>query len=78
MKDVHVVTYTHKHGDDVSLYATAELAHDAMMSIVAEWRDEFDSEDTRTDQELLDDWSTFTGEREFLSCEPVTVITEIP
>lgn len=35
--DVHVLTYSHRHGLDVSVYATRELAEESASMIIRDW-----------------------------------------
>lgn len=40
--NVTVLIYTHKHGQDVTVYATPELAHQAAEQLANEYRADFD------------------------------------
>ena len=81
MESVWIVEYSHKHGSDIFVCASEEVAENRCLAIVNEYRDEFESCDRRTDQELLEDWGEFTGYREAISYAKEEVIinpVEIP
>lgn len=53
MNKVYVLTYDHKHGTDISIYSTEELAEKGAGQTMKEWIDELDQEETNSKRQKI-------------------------
>lgn len=67
-EEVYVVSYSHKHGEDVSVYDSEKAATFGALEIVREWRDDFGIDDDITDEQALEQWCEYTS-----GCEDITI-----
>ncbi len=70
---VWVLHYTHKHGDDISVHASAEAAQGAANALVSEYRAEFEVPADLSNQDASEDWYELTNGRENLEITSATI-----
>ena len=71
-----VIIYTHKHGADVTVYATEAAAEEAALGIVKEYRNDFDVPEDVTDEEALERWQELTECAESIETRLATIHKE--
>ncbi len=70
--EVWVLHYTHKHGDDISVFTNADAAQGAAYAIVCEYRTEFEVPAALSNQDASEDWYELTNGREDLEITRAT------
>lgn len=78
MAKVWTCFYTHKHGHDICVYATEELAMKAALGLVQEYRADFNVPLDLTDEEALSQWAELTDGRGNIEIGGTSVITSLP
>jgi hypothetical protein len=73
MDKVFVVTYNHKHGQDVVAYSNEAAAHEGALSIVREYREDFQVDAEISDEDALVNWIEHTGYQEWIETTVCTI-----
>lgn len=79
---VFVTRYEHKHGSDLTVFATQDLAIKAQAGIARDWWNERedqstpDDHSTLSDEEVIEAYFTADNEEEFFTIEELPVIGE--
>ena len=77
---IYLAKWDHKHGQDISAYATEDSAYDQCIqwarATLKDWGD--DSYDNFSDAELFSNWTEITGYNEFFEVDELPLHDDSP